>query len=52
MSVDNRRSLAELSRILWRQTVMSTTEGVDWLTKEVAKGAKERDLGPHRARPE
>jgi len=36
----------ELVRILWRQRVLATPDGVAWLTDLVRRGVKERDLGP------
>ena len=40
--------LAELRRILWRRELLMTQKGIDWLCDVVKKGAKEKELGPHR----
>jgi hypothetical protein len=36
----------ELARILWRQALLATPEGLAWLV--VNARSKERDVGPHR----
>jgi hypothetical protein len=37
---------SELRRILWRQRLLATPEGLAWLTAHARE--PERDLGPHR----
>lgn len=47
-TVNNSRSLRELSRIYWRQWVLSFPSGVRWLSWLVRRRIKEQDLGPHK----
>lgn len=38
----------ELKRIYWRRGLLSSPDGVEWLSLQVKNKAKCQDLGPHR----
>jgi len=49
---DSRSSQRELSRIQWRQVLLSDPAGCAWLAEQASnRKTKERDLGPHRFIP-